>query len=144
MIVTCRYTEDSHIKTNTIHTLFKVLKYGLMPLKLYQDILTPYDIKMCQKSQHSRKTWYSLNLHIFTSSIFQVSSHVDTWWYDYSYIWSFATFGTCNWRSYVIVHLCTFRIPSLLILFDFKLCMLIPLQHELTQSADEGVRQLVE
>ena len=33
---------------------------------------------------------------------------------------------------------------SLSLLFDYKLPMLIPLQQELTQVADEGVRQLVE
>ena len=51
MIVTCRHTEDSHVKTNTVHTLFRVQKYGLMPLEQFQDILTPSDIKRCKKSQ---------------------------------------------------------------------------------------------
>ena len=69
-----RHTEDSHVKTNTVHTLFRVQKYGLMPLEQYQDILTPTDIKRCKKSQNAKKTWYSLNLHVFTHFIFQVSS----------------------------------------------------------------------
>ena len=74
MIVNCRHTEDSHVKTNIIHTLFRVQKYGLMPLKQYQDILTPSNIKRCKKSQNTKKTWYSLNLHVFTNFIFQVRS----------------------------------------------------------------------
>ena len=72
MFVSCRHTEDSHVKTNTVHTLFRVQKYGLMPLEQYEDILTPSEIKRCKKSQHVKKTWYSLNLHVFTSFIFQV------------------------------------------------------------------------
>ena len=72
MLVSCRHTEDSHVKTNTVHTLFRVQKYGLMPLAQFEDILTPSDIKRCKKSQHAKKTWYSLNLHVFTSFIFQV------------------------------------------------------------------------
>ncbi len=60
------------MKTNTVHTLFRVQKYGLMPLEQYDDILTPSEIKRCKKSQHVKKTWYSLNLHVFTSFIFQV------------------------------------------------------------------------
>ena len=67
-----RHTEDSHVKTNTVHTLFRVQKYGLMPLEQFQDILTPADIKRCKKSQNAKKTWYSLNLHVFTHFIFQV------------------------------------------------------------------------
>jgi hypothetical protein len=74
MFVTCRNTEDSHVKTNTVHTLFRVQKYGLMPLEQFKDILTPDEIKRCAKSQNSKKTWYSLNLHVFTNFIFHVSS----------------------------------------------------------------------
>ena len=72
MVFSYRHTEDSHVKTNTVHTLFRVQKYGLMPLEQYNDILTASDIKRCKKSQHVKKTWYTLNLHVFTSFIFQV------------------------------------------------------------------------
>ena len=42
-----------------------------MPLEQFNDILTPAEIKRCKKSQNAKKTWYSLNLHVFTSFIFQ-------------------------------------------------------------------------
>ena len=74
MFVTCRHTEDSHVKTNIVHTLFRVQKYGLMPLEQFHDILTPAEIKRCKKSQNAKKTWYSLNLHVFTRFIYQVYS----------------------------------------------------------------------
>jgi hypothetical protein len=67
------------VKTNTVHTLFRVQKYGLMPLEQYHDILTPSDIKRCKKTQHSKKTWYSLNLHVFTAFIYQVLFVVDAY-----------------------------------------------------------------
>ena len=76
MIVIGRHTEDSHVKTNTVHTLFRVQKYGLMPLEQYQDILTPADIKRCKRSQNTKKTWYTLNLHVFTHFIFQVKYQI--------------------------------------------------------------------
>jgi hypothetical protein len=37
------------VKTNIVHTLFRLQKYGLMPLEQYQDILTPSDIKSARK-----------------------------------------------------------------------------------------------
>ena len=65
------------MKTNTVHTLFRVQKYGLMPLEQYEDILTASDIKRCKKTQNLKKAWYSLNLHVFTGFIFQVWFYVD-------------------------------------------------------------------
>ena len=57
------------MKTNIIHTLFRVQKYGLMSIEQFNDILSPTDLKKCKKSH---KTWYLLPLHVFTNFIFQV------------------------------------------------------------------------
>jgi len=65
-----RHTEDSHVKTNLVHTLFRVRKYGLMPLDKFSEVLSPSDIRRCKQIQ--KKTWYTLPLNIFTSFIFQV------------------------------------------------------------------------
>ena len=72
LILKCRHTEDSHVKTNIVHTLFRVRKYGLMSLDQFRDILSPGDFKRCKKSQ--KKTWYSLPLNVFTNFTFQVIS----------------------------------------------------------------------
>jgi hypothetical protein len=69
LIFEFRHTEDSHMKTNIVHTLFKVQKYGLMLIDQFKDILSPADFRRCKKSQ---KTWYSLPLHVFTNFTFQV------------------------------------------------------------------------
>ena len=58
------------MKTNIVHTLFKIQKYGLLSIEQFNDILSPTDLKKCKKSQ---KTWYSLPLYVFTNFIFQVS-----------------------------------------------------------------------
>jgi hypothetical protein len=46
-----RHTEDSHVKTNIVHTLFKVQKYGVMSIDQFTNILGPADLKRCKKSQ---------------------------------------------------------------------------------------------
>jgi hypothetical protein len=66
-----RHTEDSHVKTNIVHTLFRVQKYGLMSIDQFTDILSPDDLKRCKKTQ--KKTWYSLPLNVFTNFTFHVS-----------------------------------------------------------------------
>ena len=62
------------MKTNLVHTLFRVQKYGLMSPDQFTDILSPADMKRCKKSRS--KTWYSLPLNVFTNFIFQVISKV--------------------------------------------------------------------
>jgi hypothetical protein len=58
------------VKTNIVHTLFWVQKYGLMSLDQFKDLLTPADLEKCKKARS--KTWYSLSLHVFTNFTFQV------------------------------------------------------------------------
>jgi hypothetical protein len=63
------------VKTNIVHTLFRVQKYGLMSLDQFKDLLSPAEFKRCKKSQ--KKTWYSLPLNVFTNFTFQVISLFD-------------------------------------------------------------------
>jgi hypothetical protein len=58
------------VKTNIVHTLFNVQKYGLMSIDQFNDLLSPADLKICKKSQ--KKIWYSLPLNVFTNFTFQV------------------------------------------------------------------------
>ena len=70
MIFEFRYTEDSHMKTNIVHTMFRVHKYGLISIDQIRDMLTPADLNRCKKSY--KKMWYSLPLNVFTNITFKV------------------------------------------------------------------------
>jgi hypothetical protein len=39
------------VKTNIVHTLFRVQKYGLMSIDQFTNILSPVDLKRCKKTQ---------------------------------------------------------------------------------------------
>jgi hypothetical protein len=68
-----RHTEDSHVKTSLVHTLYRVKKYGVMPLEMYNELLSPAEFLKCQ--MHSgRRPWYSLTLEVFTAFMFRVRS----------------------------------------------------------------------
>jgi len=58
------------VKTNLIHNLYCVRKYGSMPIDKFNEILSAEDMSTCK--QNPRKTWYSMSLEVFTSFIFQV------------------------------------------------------------------------
>ena len=58
------------MKSNLVHTLFRVRKYGLMDLEKFKDVLSPSDYRRCERS--NKNTWYSLTQGVFTSFIFQV------------------------------------------------------------------------
>ena len=65
-----KHTENSHIKTNLVHTLYRVQKYGLMEVDKFQELLSANEVKACQ--QQACKIWYKMPLEVFTSFIFQV------------------------------------------------------------------------
>ena len=69
-ILECWQTEDSHVKTNIVHTLFRVQKYGLMSLDMFKDIFSPADLKGYKKWR--AKTWYWLSFNVLTNFTFQV------------------------------------------------------------------------
>ena len=60
------------MKTNLVHTLYQVQKYGVLELEKFKELLSPKEVKACLAN--SRKTWYSMPLEVFTSFIFKVGS----------------------------------------------------------------------
>ena len=66
-----RSTKDSHVKTNLVHTLYRVQKYGLLYIERFKEMLRPLELRMCG-AHKARKTWYSMPLQVFTSFVFRV------------------------------------------------------------------------
>lgn len=58
------------MKTNLVHTLYRVRKYGQMDIEKFNELLSSHEKKACQNP--SRKTWYTMPLDVFTSFIFKV------------------------------------------------------------------------
>ena len=58
------------MKTNLMHTLYRVQKYGVLELEKFKELLSPKEVKACL--ENSIKTWYSMPLEVFTSFIFKV------------------------------------------------------------------------
>ena len=70
MAMCTRQTENSHVKTNLVHTLYRVQKYGVLELEKFKELLSPEEERACLAN--SRKSWYSMPLEVFTSFIFKV------------------------------------------------------------------------
>jgi hypothetical protein len=58
------------VKTNLVHTLYRVQKYGLMELEKFKELLSADEVKTCMAI--TRTKWYSMSLEVFTSFIFKV------------------------------------------------------------------------
>ena len=58
------------MKTNLVHTLYWIQKYGVLELEKFKELLSPEEVKACL--ENSKKTWYSMPLEVFTSFIFKV------------------------------------------------------------------------
>ena len=69
-----RQTENSHVKTNLVHTLYWVQKYGVLELEKFEELLSPEEERTCLAN--SKKSWYSMPLEVFTSFIFKVHSPI--------------------------------------------------------------------
>ena len=67
-----RQKEKSHVKTNLVHTLYRVQKYGNLELEKFKELLSLEEERACLAN--SRKSWYSMPLEVFTSFIFKVHS----------------------------------------------------------------------
>ena len=67
-----RQTENSHVKTNLVHTLYWVQKYEDLKLEKFKELLSPKEERVCLAN--SRKSWHSMPLEVFTSFIFKVHS----------------------------------------------------------------------
>ena len=59
------------MKTNLVHTLYQVHKFGVMPIVKFADLLKPREKKRCLQNKVSKK-WYSIPAEVFTSFIFRV------------------------------------------------------------------------
>ena len=56
-------TENSHVKTNLVHTLHRMQKVGLLPVASFKDMLMAEKLQVAQKqvdSIEAKKPWYSI------------------------------------------------------------------------------------
>jgi hypothetical protein len=60
-----------HVKQNLVHTLYKVRRYGQMPVEKFQGIITLAE--MDQALKYKPLSWYSLVADVLTSLIFRMS-----------------------------------------------------------------------
>jgi hypothetical protein len=67
-----RSTENSHVSTNLVHTLYRMQSIGTMPLTSFRKQLDPKSYKRCEEK--SVETWYSLTRPIFLDYMYSVSS----------------------------------------------------------------------
>jgi hypothetical protein len=72
LICIFRSTENSHVKTNMVHTLHQIKATGLQPLESFKDMLTPEEYNKCKSNPMRGKTWYPLTTDVFVSFLFQV------------------------------------------------------------------------
>lgn len=63
------------MKASLVHTLYIVNKYGVMPLEMFNERLSPVEILKSQMNIIKR-TWYSLTQEVFTAFIFRVCTSV--------------------------------------------------------------------
>ena len=57
------------MKTNLVHTMYQVQKFGVMPIEKFADSLKLREKKRCLQNKVSKK-WYSIPVEVFTSFIF--------------------------------------------------------------------------
>ena len=59
-----RLTENSHVKSNIVHTLHWIQKVGTLPLDSFRELLTPKELafakKLLEGASEKIKTWYPL------------------------------------------------------------------------------------
>ena len=41
-----RSTEDSHVKTNLVYTIYRVQKYGLISIEWFKEMLGPLELRL--------------------------------------------------------------------------------------------------
>ena len=59
------------MKTNLVHTLYQVQKFGTMEIEKFVDLLKLGEKKRCLQNRISKK-WYTIPQEVFTSFIFRV------------------------------------------------------------------------
>ena len=69
--------ENSHVKTNFVHTLHHMQKVGLLPVSSFHDLLSAEEIIAAKKIAESvgeKKPWYPIPRSKFLDYIYSVSS----------------------------------------------------------------------
>lgn len=72
ILVFFRSTENSHVKTNMVHTLHRIKATGMQPLESFKELLTPDEFAKCEINPMRGKTWYPLTAEVFVSFLFRV------------------------------------------------------------------------
>ena len=70
-------TENSHIKTNFVHTLYRMQKVGLLPVSSFHDLLSAEEMIAAKKIAESvgdKKPWYPIPRSKFLDYIYSVNS----------------------------------------------------------------------
>ena len=69
-------TENSHIKTNIVHTLHRMQKVGVLSPMCFRDLLTPDEVQAALKLADSvdKKPWYNIPRAKFLDYIYSVST----------------------------------------------------------------------
>jgi hypothetical protein len=68
-----RSNENSHVKANIVHTLYRIKAVGCQPLDSLKELLTKEDYRKCANSLHIEKTWYKLTTDVFAAFLFRVT-----------------------------------------------------------------------
>ena len=87
-------TENSHVKTNIVHTLHRMQKVGVLSLACFRDLLTPDEVQAALKLADSadKKPWYNIPRAKFLDYIYSVSTNL----FPFSSFSSDCEFRTCT------------------------------------------------
>ena len=100
-------TENSHVKTNLVHTLHRMQKVGLLLVASFKDMLTAEELQVAQKQADSieaKKPWYPIPRVKFLDYIYSLSDPV-----------SIAFFVWFPYRMILRIHLCTHSVSNTLL-----------------------------
>ena len=82
------------MKTNLVHDLHQVRKFGLMQVEQMKGIISPSDFERVKT--YVRQSWFSLPADVFTTLIFQCKSIPLIACYHFSYIQlQYLIFSSC-------------------------------------------------
>ena len=71
-------TENSHVKTNIVHTLHRMQKVGVLSPACFRDLLMPDEVQAALKLADSanKKPWYNIPRAKFLDYIYSVSTNL--------------------------------------------------------------------
>jgi hypothetical protein len=65
-------TENSHVKTNMVHTLHRIKAIRTQPIESFKDLLSEDEYQKCLNNPKKSKTWYKMTAEVFVSFLFWV------------------------------------------------------------------------